>query len=58
MEKDEKAGSLILTLFAMLLFLLSTVSCASIMAGEAAFQGALLVVTAAASASAEEHDKN
>ena len=57
MEKDEKAGSLILTLFAMLLILLSTVSCAYMMAGEAASQGALLVATAAASASAEHPDK-
>ena len=58
MEKDEKVSSLILTLFAMLLILLSTVSCAYIMAGQAASQGALLVATAAASASAEDHDKN
>ncbi|MGO9019741.1 MAG: hypothetical protein ACLQVJ_15475 [Syntrophobacteraceae bacterium] len=58
MGKDEKAGSLILTLFAMLLILLSTVSCAYIMAGQAATQGALIVATAAASASAEGHDDN
>ncbi len=58
MGKDEKAGSLILTLFAMLLILLSTVSCAYMIAGEAAVQGAVVVATAAASASAEDHDKN
>ena len=60
MGKDEKAGSLILTLFAMLLFLLSAVSCAPILAGEAASQGTLLVVgvAAASSASTEDHDKN
>ena len=58
MEKDEKASLLILTLFAMLLILLSTVSCAYIMAGQAASQGALLVATAAASASTEDHDNN
>jgi hypothetical protein len=58
MEKDGKASSLILTLFAMLLILLSTVSCAYIMAGQAAVQGTVLVATAAAAASAEDHDKN
>ncbi|MGA2224904.1 MAG: hypothetical protein ABSH41_10720 [Syntrophobacteraceae bacterium] len=58
MEKDEKASSLILTLFAMLLILLSTVSCAYMMAGQAASQGAILVASAAASASTEDHDKN
>ncbi len=58
MEKDEKASSLILTLFAMLLFLLSAVSCASIVAGEAAYEGALVIVAAASSASTEDHDKN
>ena len=57
MEKDEKAISLILTLFAMLLILLSTVSCAYMVAGQAASQGAILVATAAASASTEDHDK-
>ncbi len=58
MEKDEKASSLILTLFAMLLILLSTVSCAYIWAGQAASQGAMLVATAAAAASCEDHDNN
>jgi hypothetical protein len=58
MEKYEKAGSLILTLFAMLSILLSTVSCVYMMAGQAASQGALVVATAAASASTEDHDKN
>jgi hypothetical protein len=58
MKKDEKAGSRILSLFATLSILLSTVSCAYIMAGQAAYQGALLAATVAASASAEEHDKN
>jgi hypothetical protein len=58
MGKDEKASSLILTLFATLLILLSTVSCAYIMAGEAAYQGTVLVATAAASASDEDHDDN
>ena len=36
MEKDKKAGSLILTLFAILFFLLSAVSCAPMLVGEAA----------------------
>ena len=58
MEKNEKAGSLILTLFAMLLLLLSTVSCAYMMAGQAAYQGAVVAATMAASASTEDHDKN
>jgi hypothetical protein len=59
MEKDKKASSLILTLFAMLLILSSTVSCASILAAQAASQGTgLLVVAAASSASTEDHDKN
>ncbi len=58
MGKYEKAGSLILTLFAMLLILLSTVSCAYLMAGQAAVQGTALIATAAAAASTEEHDKN
>jgi len=58
MEKDEKPGSLILTLFAMLLFLLSAVSCTPILVGQAAVQGTALVATAAASASTEDHDKN
>jgi hypothetical protein len=57
MGKDEKACSLILTLFAMLLFLLSAVSCTPILAGEAAYQGTLLVAVAASSASNEDHDK-
>ncbi|MHC1726241.1 MAG: hypothetical protein AB9866_09575 [Syntrophobacteraceae bacterium] len=51
MEKDEKTSSLILTLFAMLLILLSTDSCAYIMAGQAAYQGAIIVAT-------EDYDKN
>ena len=60
MEKDEKVSSLILTLFAMLLILLSAVSCASVLVGEAASEGAKLIVGVAAvsSASTEDHDKN
>ena len=60
MEKDEKASSLILTLFAMLLILLSTVSCSPLFLGEAASEGAQLVVGTAVvcSASTTEHDKN
>jgi hypothetical protein len=58
MEKDEKASSLILFLFAMLLFLSSAVSCASILAGQAAYEGTIVVAAAAASASTEDHDKN
>jgi hypothetical protein len=60
MEKDEKASSLILTLFAMLLCLLSAVSCAPVLVGEAAYEGANLAVGVAAisSASTEDHDKN
>jgi hypothetical protein len=58
MEKDEKAGSLILTLFAMLLLLLSTVSCAAILATQAASEGTAILVVAAASASTEDHDQN
>ena len=60
MGKDEKAGSLILTFFAMLLILLSTVSCASLFLGEAASESASVVVGVAAvsSASTGEHDKN
>jgi hypothetical protein len=59
MEKDEKACSLILTLFAMLLFLLSTASCASLLIGQAAADSAQVVVGVAAvsSASAKEHDE-
>jgi hypothetical protein len=61
MEKAEKASSLILTLFAMLLFLLSAVSCASVLVGEAAYEGANLAVGVAAASYAsttEDHDKN
>ncbi len=58
MEKDEKASSLILTLFAMLLLLLSTVSCAPMLVGQAACEGANLVVGVTSSAMVEEHDKN
>ena len=60
MEKDEKASSLILTLFAMLLFLLAAVSCAPVLVGEAASEGANLIVGVAAVslASTEDHDKN
>ena len=60
MEKDEKACSLILTLFAMLLFLLSTASCASLLIGQAASESAQVVVGVAAisTASTKEHDKN
>lgn len=58
MKTDEKAGSLILALFAMLLILLSTTSCAYVVAGQAAYQGALVVATMAASASSEDHNKN
>jgi hypothetical protein len=59
MEKDEKASSLIFALFTILLSLLSAVSCAPMLAGEAASQGAaLLVVGAAASMSTEGHDEN
>jgi hypothetical protein len=58
MEKDEKASSLILTLFATLLILLSTASCAYVVAGQAAYQGALVVATMAASASTGNHDTN
>ena len=57
MGKDEKASSLILTLLAMLLPLLSTVSCASIWAGQAAYQATVLTVAAASSASTEDKDK-
>ncbi len=60
MEKDEKACSLILTLFAVLLFLLSTASCASLFLGQAASESAQVVVGVAAvsSASTKEHDEN
>lgn len=58
MEKDGKTSSLILALFAMVLILLSTASCAYVIAGQAACQGALVVATMAASASSEDHDKN
>ena len=53
MEKDEKASSLILTLFAILLFLLSSVSCAPMLIGQAAVTGTGVVATAAASAAAD-----
>ena len=60
MGKDEKASSLIFTLFAILLILLSTVSCSPLFLGEAASEGAQLVVGTAVvcSASTTEHDKN
>ena len=60
MEKDEKASSLIFTLFAILLILLSTVSCSPLFLGQAASEGAQLVVGTAVvcSASTTEHDKN
>jgi hypothetical protein len=57
MGKDEKTGSQILTLFAMLLFLLPAVSCTPMLAGQAAYQGTVAVATAAASASTEDPDK-
>ena len=45
-----------LTLFAMLIFLLTSVSCAPVMIGQAALQGAELInVAAASSASTEDH---
>ncbi len=59
MGKDEKASSLILTPFAMLLFLLSAVSCAPMLMGQAACDvaqtGTLLVADAA---SPKDPDKN
>ncbi len=60
MGKDEKAGSLILALFAMFLLLLSAVSCAPMLAGQAACEGANLVVGVAAvsTASTKDLDKN
>jgi hypothetical protein len=54
MEKDEKARSLNLTLFAMLLFLLSSVSCTPLLIGQAAYQGVGIVAVAA---SMEDSDK-
>jgi len=58
MKKNEKAVSLNLTLFVMLLFLLSAVSCTPMLIGQAAVQGAGIAVFAASSASVEDHDKN
>ncbi len=57
MENDEKASSLSLTLFAMLLCLLSSVSCTP-MLGQAAIQGANLVLFGAASALTEDQVKD
>jgi len=58
MEKGERTGSPNLTLLAILLSLLSAASCAPMLAGEAAYQGAVVTVAAASSASTEEHDKH
>ena len=58
MEKDQKAGSLHLPLFAILLSLLSAVSCTPLLIGQAASQSTVLVAVAASSASTEDHDKN
>ncbi len=60
MEKGEKASSLILTLFAMLLPLLSAVSCAPLLVADAASQGVAVVAVgaAASAASTDDHDKN
>ncbi len=56
MEKDAKAGSLNLTLFPMLLFLLSSISCTPMLIGQAAIQGAKVGAFAVASASAKDHE--
>ena len=57
MEKNEKSRSLSLSHFAMLLFLLFSVSCAPIVAGQAAFSGAEAVVTASCSAVADHKNE-
>ena len=58
MEKDKKACSRNLARFAMLLFLLSSVSCTPLVAGQAAYEGSMIVVAAASSGSTEDQYKN
>ena len=58
MEKDDKAFSRNLTLFATLLFPMFMVSCTPLLIGQAAVQGTEVVAVAAASAASEDRNKD